>query len=227
MYKIETHLHTNHVSKCGWLDAETLAAAYAEAGYAGIAVTDHYNDDTWSYIECDIETPGSKVEKFLDSFYKMQQACAKYNIVVYMGAELRFRENENDYLFYGFDKEVLARPNDIQQMGIVSFSKKHRNESNLLIQAHPFRGKCVPVDPYLIDGLETYNGNPRHQSRNDYAVEYADHFKNMIRSSGSDCHRTEDIARAGIACETLPKDTAEFVKMMRSGKYELVIPEAK
>ena len=33
-YRIETHLHTNHISKCGRLDAETLAERYAQAGYA-------------------------------------------------------------------------------------------------------------------------------------------------------------------------------------------------
>ena len=26
-YRIETHLHTNHTSKCGWLDAAALADA--------------------------------------------------------------------------------------------------------------------------------------------------------------------------------------------------------
>ncbi len=40
MFRIETHLHTNHTSKCGWLDAGTLAEGYAKAGYAAIAVTD-------------------------------------------------------------------------------------------------------------------------------------------------------------------------------------------
>ena len=33
-YRIETHLHTNHTSKCGWLDAAALAEGYAQAGYA-------------------------------------------------------------------------------------------------------------------------------------------------------------------------------------------------
>lgn len=32
MYKIEPHLHTRQVSKCGWLDAEELARLYHEAG---------------------------------------------------------------------------------------------------------------------------------------------------------------------------------------------------
>ena len=43
MYKIETHLHTTHTSKCGHLTAPVLAKAYKEAGYDAITVTDHYN----------------------------------------------------------------------------------------------------------------------------------------------------------------------------------------
>ena len=35
-YRIETHLHTNHTSKCGWLDAAALAEGYAQAGYGEI-----------------------------------------------------------------------------------------------------------------------------------------------------------------------------------------------
>ena len=53
MYKIEPHLHTKHVSKCGWLYAEELAKGYHEAGYAAIAVTDHYNVNTWEYLGID------------------------------------------------------------------------------------------------------------------------------------------------------------------------------
>ena len=56
-YRIETHLHTNHTSKCGWLDAAALAEGYALAGYAAVAVTDHYNRDTFEYLDLDTTAP--------------------------------------------------------------------------------------------------------------------------------------------------------------------------
>ena len=78
MYKIETHLHTNHTSKCGWLDAAALAEGYAKAGYAAIAVTDHYNRDTFEYLNIDTTCPGDVITPFLEGFRRMEAECAKW-----------------------------------------------------------------------------------------------------------------------------------------------------
>lgn len=222
MYKIETHLHTNHVSKCGWLDAEHLAKKYYEAGFSGIAVTDHYNVDTWTYKNADVRTNKRISEVFLEGVHRMQEACAKYGIVVYTGAELRFYENNNDYLFYDFDPAMLDDADEIMHMGVVSFSKMARPQGGLLIQAHPFRNKCVPVAAHLLDGIEVLNCNPRHNSRNEYALEYAELNPSLLRTAGSDCHRPGDEGVSGILSETLPADTREFAALLRSRKYELI-----
>ncbi len=228
MYKIELHLHTKHVSKCGWLYAQELAKSYYEAGYSGIAVTDHYNCDTWKYLDIDAKQERNVVPRFLDGYEKMKEACAPYGIQVYMGAELRFYENDNDYLFYGFHTDLLRQPHEIMDMGIAHFSKLVRPDQGLLIQAHPFRKGCVPVASMLLDGIEVFNASPRHlhHNCNDFAQEYADQVGNrFIRTAGSDCHRVEDIGRSGILSETLPKDTFELADLLRSGQYQLIIPE--
>lgn len=222
MYKIETHLHTNHVSKCGWLEAEKLAKSYYEGGFAGIAVTDHYNVDTWAYKNVDVTENKRIMDVFLEGYHRMEEACAQYGIKVYMGAELRFYENQNDYLFYDFDPEMLNDADAIMGMGVVSFSKMARPQGGLLIQAHPFRKKCVPVAAHLLDGIEVLNSNPRHDSRNDMALEYADLNPRLIRTAGSDCHRPGDECVSGILSETLPADTHEFAALLRSGKFELI-----
>ena len=59
MFKIETHLHTSHVSSCGWLEAPVLAEGCARAGYAALAVTDHYNRDTFAYLHMDTAASGA------------------------------------------------------------------------------------------------------------------------------------------------------------------------
>ena len=58
MHKIETHLHTKIVSKCGWLSPEELIAGYKAAGYDAIVVTDHYNRTTFEYLGIDTRAPG-------------------------------------------------------------------------------------------------------------------------------------------------------------------------
>ena len=62
MYRIETHLHTAYVSRCGWLGAQALIRMYAAGGYSAICVTDHYNRDTFDYLETDLSAPGSRAD---------------------------------------------------------------------------------------------------------------------------------------------------------------------
>ena len=222
MYKIETHLHTNHVSQCARLKAEHLAKRYYEGGFSGIAVTDHYNVETWAYRNINVKTNKRVMRTVLEGFYHMEEACAKYGIKVYKGLELRFYENDNDYLFYDFDEELLEDADEIMSLGIANFSKAFRPNGGLLIQAHPFRKPCVPIAPHLLDGIEVCNCNPRHNSRNDLAWELAELNPHLILTSGSDCHQIGDECAAGILTETLPEDTKEFAALLRSKKFELL-----
>lgn len=228
MYKIELHLHTKQVSKCSHLYAQELAEGYHQAGYDGVVVTDHYNSDTWDYLGVNPRTISNVLPRFLEGYQCMQEACAPYGIRVYLGAELRFSENENDYLFYGFNPDLLRQPYEIMELGIAAFSQLARPDKGLLIQAHPFRKTCVPVAFMLLDGIEVFNASPRHMhhNHNDLALDYAQWVgEDFIRTAGSDCHRTEDIGRSGILTETLPADSRELAQLLRSGQYQLIIPE--
>ena len=221
MYKIETHLHTNHTSKCGWLDAATLAKGYAKAGYAAVAVTDHYNRDTFEYLNIDTTCPGDVITPFLDGFRRMEAECAKRGLKVYKGAELRFDESCNDYLLYNYPDELLADPEKIFHLGIAAFAPLAREAGALLIQAHPYRKKCTPAIACYLDGVEVLNCNPRHESRNDRAEEYAA-LHGLLRTGGSDCHRMEDIGVGGILAEELPEDAAGLARLIREGRYTVI-----
>ena len=225
MYKIETHLHTTHTSKCGHLTAPVLAKAYKEAGYDAIAVTDHYNRDTVKYLNLDLSSPDGLLEKFLDGFHRMEDACGELGIRVYKGAELRFDECDNDYLLFGWHDELLRDMPRNLKMSVVEFSKLAREDGALLIQAHPYRKKCTPAIACYLDGVEVINAHPRHDSHNDRAKEYAEQF-GLIQLAGSDCHQTPDIARSGILSDTLPADTFELAELIRSGNYTLIQPPA-
>ena len=221
MYKIETHLHTNHTSKCGWLDAAALAEGYAKAGYAAVAVTDHYNRDTFEYLNIDTTCPGDVITPFLEGFRRMEAECAKRGLKVYKGAELRFDESCNDYLLYNYPDELLADPEKIFHLGIAAFAPLAREAGALLIQAHPYRKKCTPAIACYLDGVEVLNCNPRHESRNDRAAEYAA-LHGLLRTGGSDCHRTEDIGLGGILTEELPEDAAGLARLIREGRYTVI-----
>ncbi|MDD6033814.1 MAG: PHP domain-containing protein [Oscillospiraceae bacterium] len=221
MYKIETHLHTSHVSKCGWLDAPTLIAGYKAAGYDAIIVTDHYNRITFDYLGCDPAAPGDKVHRFLEGYYRMVEEGEKQGVRVFKGAELRFDESENDYLLYGYRDDLLSDPEAIFRMGIAAFAPIARSQGALIIQAHPYRKKCTPAIACYLDGVEVCNMNPRHESYNERAEEYAQQF-GLIRLAGSDCHRTEDIAITGILTSELPSDSLGMSRLIRSRRYTLI-----
>lgn len=221
MYKIETHLHTTHVSQCGHMKAREIAELYKEAGYSALIVTDHYNRTTFDYLGIDPAGDSDRIGAFLEGFRLVREEGAKLGLRVFKGAELRFDESENDYLFYGWRDDLLAEPDKIFRMGIAAFAPMARAQGGLIIQAHPYRRGCTPAIACYLDGVEVLNSNPRHNSRNERAREYADEY-GLIATSGSDCHRVEDVGLAGIACEHLPSDSMQMARLLRSRNYTLL-----
>ncbi|HHX36956.1 MAG TPA: PHP domain-containing protein [Clostridiaceae bacterium] len=225
MFIIETHLHTKYISHCGWLTAEELLSDYAAAGYHGICVTDHYNRRCFDYAGIDLNTDESLTEAFLLGVRKMQELAADYGIRIYEGAELRFDENDNDYLLYGFNHDLLAHPDAVIKSGLADFYPRAQAAGALLIQAHPFRPGCSPAPAEYLDGLEVLNTNPRHQNNNDLALAYAIEHS-LIQISGSDCHRPGDAAKTGIISSYLPADSREFAALLRSGEFDMIEEKA-
>lgn len=221
MYKIETHLHTVHSSSCGWLDAATLTEAYQAAGYAGIIVTDHFNRDTFNYLNVDLSGRTDKVLSFLDGYNRMAEEGAKRGLRIYKGAELRFDECVNDYLLFGWPDELLADPEAVFRMGIAAFAPLARAAGAVIVQAHPYRWGCTPAIACYLDGVEVANRNPRHENHNGRAEEYARQF-GLLGLCGSDCHQPPDIGLGGILTEELPEDSNAMAALIRSGAFTLI-----
>ena len=222
MYKIETHLHTKHSSKCGYLSAGELVSAYKAAGYDAIIVTDHYNRTTFDFLGVDLHDPGAdKVKAFLTGYYLMKAEGEKQGIRIFKGAELRFDECDNDYLFYGWRDDLLADPEAVFRMGIADFSRRARAEGAIIVQAHPYRDNCTPAIACYLDGMEVKNLNPRHDSRNERAEEYAAWY-GLFPTAGSDCHQTPDIALTGILTAKMPDSDLAMARLLKSRRYTLL-----
>ena len=72
----------------------------------------------------------------------------------------------------------------------------HKN-GFLMFQAHPYRFGLSPENPKYFDGIEMLNAQPRNDSRNKKALQFA--YKNdIMKIAGSDVHVKEDIGRSGI-----------------------------
>ncbi len=90
-----------------------------------------------------------------------------------------------------------------------------------MIQVHPFRDGCIPVVPYLVDGVEVINRHEVHNNRNDLAMAYAKRY-DMLKISGDDLHDPEGRCVAGIEAQWLPRDSMELAQLLRSGKHNLL-----
>ena len=224
MYKIETHLHTCHSSPCGKEDAQTIVRLYAEAGYSGIIVTDHFFRYTCRPHVWNIPY-NQFFARFIEGYHHVCRAAEPYGLKIYKGAEVRFDESTNDYLLYNYPDELLADPDAIFSMDLDTFYPLCQQAGALLIQAHPFRGTCTPVDPRFIDGIEVYNLKARGDSQNHLSVKLAQENPQFITTSGSDFHYAEDAARGGIITPSLPEDEAALVSLLRSQSHLPIGPE--
>lgn len=210
-YLFETHLHTAGVSTCARVSAEQAMPLYKQAGYAGVVVTDHINSSTFSLMR------HASWKRKMDHFLRGYRRCKVFedaHFTVLLGAELRFHGSGNDYLVYGLTEDFLYRNRRIPAMNPATFHRLAQKEGLLFVQAHPFRNGLNVVDPKHLDGIETYNGNPRHDSRNDIAGAWARKF-GLLETSGSDFHEYEDLARGGVLLPQPVHTGAELISALR------------
>lgn len=217
-YRYDTHVHTDEVSVCGKIAAEKLVEMYHGAGYDGVVITDHFYSGFFNGLG-DISRAG-KIESFLSGYKKAKEAAEKYDMDVLLGAEMRFDELPNDYLVFGITEEMLFNE-DFLTPTLKEFQAIKEKYGLLIYQAHPFRRDMTPRKKGLIDGIEVYNGNPRHNSQNKTAVFYAKEH-GLKALSGSDFHQTEDLARGGILAPKRFKTSCELRDYLKENEPELI-----
>lgn len=220
MFKIDTHVHTDDVSPCAHVKSTEAVALYKKQGYSGIVITDHYSLRT--FIKMRGLSQKEKIEKYLSGYRSAKEEGERLGLKVYLGMEITFSWSMNDYLVFGMEEDFLLRNFKLCGMGLSKF-RRLADENNLLIyQAHPFRVGMTRTDPKYLDGVEVFNGNPRHKSNNESALEFA--RKNGLHmSSGSDFHRPEDLAAGGMKFPELPDSNAGLVKMLKEAAIENLI----
>lgn len=77
----------------------------------------------------------------------------------------------------------------------------------------------MPAAAEVLDGVEVFNGHPRHDSRNPLALEFAAAHPHLIRTSGSDYHRTQDLATGGIETDRDIRTPADLVKCLKDNAF--------
>ncbi len=219
MFRFDTHVHTSEVSPCGQISAEDTVKFYVCAGFSGICITDHYyrkSFDTWNSRDWN-----DTAEKYLSGYRAARKAGARKNLDVLLGAEIMFDGSPNEYLLYGVTEEFILRNPRLYEYPMKDFWALAKKNDILIYQAHPFRKNLTREDPRFLDGVEVINGNLRHESHNEQALEFA-RVRELPGLGGSDCHKPEDVGKSGIITKERIRDMDALKAVLRAGAYEMI-----
>ncbi|MBC7960224.1 MAG: PHP domain-containing protein [Vallitaleaceae bacterium] len=219
MSKMDLHIHTAEVSPCGNVTASDLVKLYKEKGYDGLVITDHYFK---GYFDDLGEMPWEdKIQQFLAGYRMALQVGEGLDINVFLGMEIKVESDPNDYLVYGFDEAFLNNNPKLYDLDVQDLVKRVKENHLMIFQAHPFRKGMHRDYIHLLHGFECYNGNRRHNSRNDLAEKLLESSKG-IGLSGSDFHELEDLAYGGIVLPDRVKTIEQLMACLKSKEYTYI-----
>jgi len=222
--KFDLHIHTAETSKCGIVSAPDLVRAYKARGYDGFVVTDHLHETYVSLQNCR-DNWQECVTRFLFGYRETKRIGDELGFTVALGAELRFPENDSDYLLYGIDEAFLRANPYLYRTDHASFFQRYGDQL-LIVHAHPFRD-CDVVYHDSVHGLEVVNCNPRQKNRNELALKLAKEHPRLLRVCGSDAHRPGDEARAAVLFEDEVRDSFDVRRSIQSGRIRLWCPDSE
>lgn len=204
-YKTELHAHTSPVSLCADFSPEDVMATYAATGVNSVVITNHLTPD-WI---------GKSADEYLDDFYRAKVAGERLGVNAILGVEIRFTENHNDYLVYGVkDSDISAMIEHLED-GIHLFYKDFKREDNLIIQAHPFRKHIVAIEPCDIDGYESFNLHPGHNSGVGFSARLV-RETGKLSTCGTDYHHKNHEAMALLRTKNELLDSDDVARAIAS-----------
>ncbi len=209
----EMHLHTGEFGWCAKVPAATIVATYEEIGYTGLVVTNHYFEDGFEAMP--ESSWAGKVDHYLRGYEAARRAVSKDDFHVLPGMEIRFNESWNDYLVYGVNREQLIQYPELYKYSPEKFRLLADELGWIFVQAHPFRKNMKVISPALLHGVETFNMNPRHDSRNDLAFSFAKE-NHLLGTAGSDYHQIGDEAQAAMSFSEPVTGSEELAKILRT-----------
>lgn len=211
-YKTEIHAHTSPVSRCSQISPEEMVKNYRSIGCDAVTITNHL-DPNW--IQGDF---AEQAQRYLSDYYATHAWGEKLGVNVILGVEIRFTENSNDYLIYGVEPSDIERMISYIDRGIVEFYRDFKNDRNLILQAHPFRKNMVLAPLDSVDGIESFNCHPGHNSAIGFAARYA-RDNNLLVSGGTDYHHEGHHGICVMRTKQAIKDSFDLADALRSRDY--------
>lgn len=249
MYTYEMHCHEYLSSKCGRFTPEELARTYAQQGFDGIVVTDHFFNGNCA-INWDLPWK-ERVEQFCSGYEQVKEAGKKYGLDVFFGFEYSVNNRPGgkyfcnpahpeknspvgcDFLIYGLGKEwLLSKDESILDMEVNDFMQMVRKEGGFVVQAHPFRLEKsymnhISLFPLFTDGVEVLNSKPNTMGRaNKLAKKYAKEY-NFYRIAGSDAHGNDREYFAVVKTSEKAESIHDLIRQIKERTVKLALKKNK
>ncbi len=203
-YRIELHAHTSPVSGCSSVSPERMAEVHKELGIDAVVITNHFYNS-------------QNMDEYMDSFYRCKKRGDELGVTVILGME--YNGSGNDYLVYGIDEEFVRAAHKYASGDYNEFYDNMKNDKNIMLHAHPFRGPWRDLGDDRLDGIEIFNLHPGHNSRIGMAARYFKEHNLKIAICGSDFHDEPNYNMALLRTKTLPKDSFELAELLKTRDY--------
>ena len=221
-HKLELHAHSMPVSPCCNCPMERCLELYAQKEVEAICLTNHFYPDSPIFAGKDKK---DCIDAYLRDYEMLKDLAKPYGIRILLGCEIRFAENNNDYLIYGVDRAILEEAFDYLPFDLAIYRSHVKLPDSLFIQAHPFRDGIVLADPALLDGIETVNCHPSHNGRNSSSAAYAKEKGFEICTGGTDFHHDRPYYAATVLTlsKTVPETSFELARLLREKDYVFLL----
>lgn len=143
--KVDLHVHTCTTSECGKVEPKEVVRLYKEAGYDGIAITDHFHK---GYFESLGDIPWKeKMKIYLQGYYQTKEAAKEYNdFQVFLGIEFRNFETDDDFLVFGLTEEFLYENEKPYDLPLAEAIELFHSAGAIVVQAHPVRMRLAVLE---------------------------------------------------------------------------------
>ncbi len=214
-YLVETHAHTSEVSRCARCYAPEFGELFAAHGYSTVFLTNHFT--SYTFLKAGLQSWNEWVDYFLRG-YELAAEAAKGRFRVILGMEICFDEGDNDYLIYGITEKFLRENEGLTALSPKTFYPLAKENGLLVVQAHPFRFGMTLTKPDYLDGYEVFNGNPRHNSNNEFAALWAKKYEKLT-TAGSDFHQPGDCGASGMIFNNDIRTNEDFITALKKSEY--------
>ena len=214
-YKYDLHVHTSPVSACGDLTPCEVVNRYAELGFQGVVITNHFSES----VLRGFKTKEDFLEYYLNDYRNAVENGKKHGLQVFLGLEIRFPENNNDYLVYGIDETDVLCAYDYIFTDYETFYREFKTDKNLIVQAHPFRSSCSLQQLDIIDGIEVYNMHPGHNSRVALAAKLVHDNPRLCVTGGTDFHHEGHQGMCAMCLKEKVCDSIALADAIRARDY--------